>query len=88
MYAYRDTNRDSGYTESQQKSSTLSVQTLATTIVLSNTQVSPDVFRNHHLLHFQQVRAWPGERFSINVGGEDEFGHPTTVAAKFSFQVM
>ena len=35
---------------------------------------------------YTQVRTWPGKRFSLGVGGVDDFGHNTTATAKLSFQ--
>jgi hypothetical protein len=52
---------------------TPSVQTIATRIVtISNTT----------------VKAWPGLRFTINIGGLDEFDHTTKVTARFFFESL
>ena len=32
-----------------------------------------------------QVRAWPGEQFTIELTGEDQFSQPTIANARFHF---
>ena len=34
------------------------------------------------------MKAWPGLRFTINIGGLDEFNHTTKVTARFFFESL
>ena len=66
---HRDTNSNTGYTASEQMNATLSIQTQAAKLVISKTT----------------VKAWPGFKLFIDVGGWDQFSHFTTATAGFFF---